>query len=79
MNCYVAIKDILRARAADLVDSTKSSEVGSTDMLQNLSQDIDWDRRHDDGYGASLCPSRSKMRPYKAQEIARLSLYDQLW
>ena len=43
---YVAIKDIPRARADDFVDLTKSSEVGFTDMLQNLSQDIDWDRRH---------------------------------
>ena len=50
----VAIKDILRARADDFVDLTKGNEVGLTDVLQNLSQDIDWDRRHDGGYG--LCP-----------------------
>jgi hypothetical protein len=56
ISCYVAIKDILRARADDFVDLTESNEVGFIDMLQNLSQDIDWDRRHDGGYGASLCP-----------------------
>jgi hypothetical protein len=32
---YVAIKDILRARAAYFVDLTESNEVGFTDMLQN--------------------------------------------
>jgi hypothetical protein len=58
INSYVAIKDIPRARAAYFVDLTKGNEVGFTDMLQNLSQDIDWDRRHDDGYGASLCAWR---------------------
>ena len=40
---YVAIKDILRARADDFVDLTESNEVGFTDMLQNHLQDIDWD------------------------------------
>jgi hypothetical protein len=55
MNCYFAIKDIPRARAADFVDLAKSNEVCFIDMLQNLSQDIDWDRRHEcDSYG--LCP-----------------------
>jgi hypothetical protein len=38
---YVAIKDVLRARAADFVDSAYSSEVGFTDMLEDLSQDVD--------------------------------------
>jgi hypothetical protein len=52
INSYVSIKDILRARADDFVDLTESNEVGFIDMLQNLSQDINWDRRHDDG----LCP-----------------------
>jgi hypothetical protein len=71
MDYYVAIKDILRARAGDFVDLTKSDEVGFSDMLQNLSQDIDWDRRHDDGLcawrGSNIlvfvsCLSKVRMR-----------------
>jgi hypothetical protein len=38
---YVAIKDTLRARAADFVDSAYSSEVGFADMPENLSQDVE--------------------------------------
>ena len=43
---YLAIKDILRARAADFVDSAHSGEVVYIDMLQNLSQNINGDSEH---------------------------------
>src|SRR5277367_5677621 len=76
-NFYVAIKDIPRARADDFVDSTESSEVGFTDILQNLSKHIDWDRRHDGGgYGASLC---SRVICLRHEEIAGALVLLRLW
>jgi hypothetical protein len=48
---YLAIKDILRTRAADFVDSAYSGEVFFIDMLQDLSQNINGDRKH----GGYLC------------------------
>ena len=43
---YFAIKDILRVRAADFVEQTYFCEVCPINILQNVLEDINGDRRH---------------------------------
>jgi hypothetical protein len=46
ISLYLAIKYILRTKAADFADLAKSEQVVFTDMLQNISQNINGDRAH---------------------------------